>query len=228
MSTGSEARSFDDDAESPPDSHVEDHIDGRYQDTAEPRPERFGWLRTLQAASTRRALLLTALGGLLIAGLITALPVGQGQAGLAGYLEANPVPITGSRGNDAFNDAKAGDCLNWPDKTPDEATVVDCKDDHRFEVAESVDMRTFPGSEYGPDAAPPSPARIQQISQEQCQVAVRDARRLPASALEIARSFYPGHTFTSSGQNQTRAACACRHLPDRLSRRSQFAIYASP
>ena len=34
-------------------------------------------------------------------------------------------------------------------------------------------MRTFPGSEYGPDAAPPSPSRIQQISQEQCQVAVR-------------------------------------------------------
>jgi hypothetical protein len=34
-------------------------------------------------------------------------------------------------------------------------------------------MRTFPGSEYGPDAPPPSPSRIQQISQEQCQVSVR-------------------------------------------------------
>jgi predicted heme/steroid binding protein len=33
-------------------------------------------------------------------------------------------------------------------------------------------MRTFPGSEYGPDAAPPSPARIQQITQEQCEAAV--------------------------------------------------------
>jgi predicted heme/steroid binding protein len=33
-------------------------------------------------------------------------------------------------------------------------------------------MRTFPGSEYGPNAAPPSPARIQQISQEQCEAAV--------------------------------------------------------
>ena len=51
--------------------------------------------------------------------------------------------------------------------------IVDCKDDHRFEVAESVDMRTFPGSEYGPDAAPPSIARIQQISQEQCSAAVK-------------------------------------------------------
>ena len=34
-------------------------------------------------------------------------------------------------------------------------------------------MRTFPGSEYGPDAAPPSIARIQQISQEQCSAAVK-------------------------------------------------------
>jgi predicted heme/steroid binding protein len=35
-------------------------------------------------------------------------------------------------------------------------------------------MSTFPGSEYGPDAAPPSPARIQQISQEQCSAAARN------------------------------------------------------
>ncbi|MCB0946831.1 MAG: septum formation family protein, partial [Mycobacterium sp.] len=55
------------------------------------------------------------------------------------------------------------DCLNWPDKSPDAATIVDCSGDHRFEVAEAIDMRTFPGAEYGPDAPPPSEARIQQI-----------------------------------------------------------------
>ena len=85
---------------------------------------------------------------------------------------ANAISL-GLRGAETFGKAKSGDCLNWPERTPDAAEVVDCKDEHRFEVAESVDMRTFPGSEYGPDAAPPSPARIQQISQEQCQVAVR-------------------------------------------------------
>ncbi|MGH3555788.1 MAG: septum formation family protein, partial [Mycobacterium sp.] len=43
------------------------------------RLPRVGWLHTFQATSTRRALLLTALGGLLIAGLVTALPaVGGG------------------------------------------------------------------------------------------------------------------------------------------------------
>ena len=133
-----------------------------------PRAE---WLTALQASATRRALLLTALGGLLIAGLVTALPIGGGPGRLAGYID--PVPSTGSKGNDAFNHATSGNCLMWPDRMPEAATIVDCKDDHRFEVAESIDMRTFPGSEYGPDAPPPSATRIEQISQEQCESAVR-------------------------------------------------------
>lgn len=135
----------------------------------EPRCERFGWL----PASTRRALLLTALGGLLIAGLITALPIGGSHGVLGGYLKSDPLPGSGLGGNEAFGKANAGDCLSWPGGTPDSAAIVDCNDDHRFEVAQLVDMRTFPGSEYGADAAPPSPARIQQIVQEQCEVAVQ-------------------------------------------------------
>jgi predicted heme/steroid binding protein len=140
------------------------------------RLPRIEWLTTLQgslqASTTRRALLLTALGGLLIAGLVTALPIaGSGPGRLTGFI--NPVPPTGAKGNNAFNHASAGDCLMWPDQTPEAASLVDCKDEHRFEIAESVDMRTFPGSEYGPDAAPPSAARIEQISREQCESAVR-------------------------------------------------------
>jgi len=130
--------------------------------------QRVAWWQSLQAASTRRALLLTALGGLLIAGFITAMPGKDGSNGLT----ASTISL-GPRGNDTFDHAKNGDCLNWPERTPDAAEIVDCKDEHRFEVAESVDMRTFPGSEYGPDAAPPSAARIQQISQEQCSTAVK-------------------------------------------------------
>jgi uncharacterized membrane protein YgcG len=133
-----------------------------------PRAE---WLTALQASATRRALLLTALGGLLIAGLVTALPIGGGPGRLTGYID--PVPSTGSKGNDAFNRAASGNCLMWPDRMPEAATIVDCKDEHRFEVAESIDMRTFPGSEYGPEAPPPSATRIEQISQEQCESAVR-------------------------------------------------------
>ncbi|TRW88904.1 hypothetical protein FK535_01100 [Mycolicibacterium sp. 018/SC-01/001] len=149
-----------------------------------PQPRAARWWHSLQAEGTRRALLLTALGGLLIAGVITALP----QADPAGSLTANSISL-GSRGNDTFDHAKSGDCLNWPERTPDAAEVVDCTAEHRFEVAESVDMRTFPGSEYGPDAAPPSTARIQQISQEQCTAAVR--RYLGAN-------FDPNSKFTIS------------------------------
>lgn len=137
-------------------------------------PAGFRWAHNLQARATRRALLLTALGGLLIAGLVTAIPVGGGPGRLAGYLESNPVPSTGTRSDAAFNRAGSGDCLMWPDATPESSSIVNCADDHKFEVAESVDMRTFPGSEYGPNAAPPSAARIQQITQEQCDAAVRN------------------------------------------------------
>jgi Septum formation len=142
---------------------------------AEQPPAGFHWPRTLAPAATRRALLLTALGGLLIAGLITAIPsVGTGSGRLASYIDNNPVPSAGTRSNPAFSRATSGSCLMWPEGTPDSAAIANCADDHRFEVAESVDMRTFPGSEYGPTAAPPSPARIQQITQEQCEAAVRN------------------------------------------------------
>lgn len=132
----------------------------------QPATER--WWQSLAAASTRRALLLTALGALLIAGLITALPRSQGANSVPGAIALGP------RGNDTFNHVKRGDCLNWPGRNPDAAQIVDCKDNHRFEVAQSVDMRTFPGSEYGPGAPPPSVERIKQISQEQCTPSVRN------------------------------------------------------
>ena len=142
-------------SEAPP---VEDHDE---------EPPRRRWSGALHAKSARRALLLTALGGLLIAGTVTALPI-RNNAALTNVVPADPL----GSANPAFVNAKAGDCLNWPDSGMDTATIVDCKDDHRFEVAESVDMRAFPGSEFGPDADPPSPARIQQITLEQCQPAV--------------------------------------------------------
>lgn len=159
----------------PPDSEAESSPHGEAAPAqAEPPGAGFRWPRALQASATRRALLLTALGALLIAGLVTAIPaVTTGPGHLAGYIDNNPVPSTGAKNNAAFNRAIGGDCLTWPDAMPEAATIVSCSDDHRFEVAESIDMRTFPGSEYGPNAAPPSPARIQQISQEQCEAAVR-------------------------------------------------------
>ncbi|WP_102145237.1 septum formation family protein [Mycobacterium hubeiense] len=158
------------------------------------------WWNSLQATSTRRALLLTALGGLLIAGLITALPRSEGANGLT----ASSISL-GPRGNDTFDHAKSGDCLNWPDRTPDAAEIVDCNEEHRFEVASSVDMRTFPGSEYGPNAAPPSAARIQQISQEQCTAAVRrylGAKYDPNSRFTVSMLWSGDKAWRQSGERR--------------------------
>ena len=163
------------------------------------------WWRSLQATPTRRALLLTALGGLLIAGVTTALPAGADNASPLGSLAPKAIPSTGSRSSATFDSAHNGDCLNWPNKSPDQASIVDCKDDHRFEVAESVDMRTFPGSEYGPGAAPPSPARIQQISQEQCQAAVRrylGTHYDPNSKFTIGMLWSGDKAWTQSGERR--------------------------
>ncbi|MGB8389566.1 septum formation family protein [Mycobacterium sp.] len=160
-------------------SEVSKDSEGSETDAPAAEPEQspagLRWPRSLQATATRRTLLLTALGGLLIAGLVTAIPVvGTGPGRLAGYIDSNPVPSTGTKGSAAVNRATSGDCLMWPDSSPESASIVNCADDHKFEVAESVDMRTFPGSEYGPNADPPSPARIEQITQEQCEASVRN------------------------------------------------------
>src|ERR1700681_2744081 len=77
-------------------------------DEAQQSSPRVVWWRSLQATSTRRALLLTALGGLLIAGVLTALPRSHDPTGLTG--SANSIPLTGARGNATFNHAKSGDC----------------------------------------------------------------------------------------------------------------------
>ena len=60
-------------------------------DEAEHRTPKVAWWRSLHATSTRRALLLTALGGLLIAGVLTALPRGEGPNSRSGRRD-NPGP----------------------------------------------------------------------------------------------------------------------------------------
>lgn len=130
-----------------------------------PAARRTSW-KDLHASPAQRGLILTALGGLLVAGVLTLLPSDPGSISPLGFGGGSAVT---SRVSGTFSHAKAGDCLTWPDRSPDAVQIVDCKDDHRFEVAQALDLSTFPGSEYGPDAAPPSADRIKQISLEQCQ-----------------------------------------------------------
>ncbi|HTM85360.1 MAG TPA: septum formation family protein, partial [Mycobacterium sp.] len=101
----------------------------------------------------------------------TAVPV-IGAGGLIGYLSNNSEPVAAARGTSAFSQAVAGDCLTWPEDDSQAVSVVDCGAEHRFEVAEAVDLRTFPGSEYRPDAPAPSMERLEEIGKEQCERAV--------------------------------------------------------
>ena len=100
---------------------------------------------------------------------------------------------------------KIGDCLNWSAGIPDEAEVVDCAGDHRFEVVEVTDLSTFPGGEYGPDAAPPSANRIQQISQEHCSPAVQrylGARFDPNSRFTVTMLWSGDEVWRDSGERR--------------------------
>jgi predicted heme/steroid binding protein len=145
--------------------------------------------------------MLTALGALLIAGIVTAAPVSE-RGPLGRYTAAEGLRPAA---NPTFADATPGTCITWPDDSPDTAAVVDCNADHRFEVAESIDLRTYPGTEYGPDAAPPSPARIQQISAEQCEPAVKrylGAKYDPNSRFSISLLWAGDKAWQQSGERR--------------------------
>ena len=129
---------------------------------------------SVRAAAARRSLLLIALGAVLAVGLVTALPsIGIPRTMLATLFGGHPKAHDEVSVGNAINHAVAGECLNWPNQAPESASIINCSAQHRFEVAASIDMRTFPGAEYAPSAEPPSPTRIQQISVEQCEPAVR-------------------------------------------------------
>jgi predicted heme/steroid binding protein len=71
-------------------------------------------------------------------------------------------------------------------------------------VAEAVDMSAFPGTEYASNAAAPSAARIQQITQEQCQPAVKSYLGIkydPNSRFGVGM-MWPGTKAWSAGERR--------------------------
>jgi hypothetical protein len=82
-----------------------------------------------------RQALCVLLGGVLFGGVVTLVEIDARDADVS--VDAG----AGSRANVVFSNAEPGSCLNWPDNAPDKPSFVQCRDDHRFEVAESVDVR---------------------------------------------------------------------------------------
>jgi hypothetical protein len=66
--------------------------------------DRTAWWQSLHATSTRRGLLLTAHGGLLIAGLLTALPGGEDGKNPIGLISGTAL---GARGSDTSTTPRA-------------------------------------------------------------------------------------------------------------------------
>ena len=90
---------------------------------------------TSRGAVIRRALVILAFAGLLVGGIIVA------TSSTTNRQAATPTPA--GHINYVFNNAKSGDCLSWPTNSPAQAYFVDCRDQHLFEVAESVGMSNF-------------------------------------------------------------------------------------
>ena len=93
------------------------------------------------------------------------------QQGGGSSVNEQSIVGTAESGVELLDRVKIGDCLYWPWGRPDQAEIVDCTREHRFEVVEAIDLSTLPGGE--PGAAPPAPDRVQQISQERCDIAAR-------------------------------------------------------
>jgi hypothetical protein len=63
--------------------------------------------------------------------------------------------------------ATSGDCLTWPSGQPDRPTAVDCRGDHRFEVADAVEIDTVTDAS-GADPA----AHLDRVFRDVCPAAV--------------------------------------------------------
>jgi hypothetical protein len=105
------------------------------------------------AKSTRRALAIMALGGLLIGGVTVLTSHATPHSRSANAAETP---------NGAVDTAGSGDCLSWPKDSERAAHVVPCGDEHLFEVAASGEMhdsqqpcqlavQRYLGNRYDPD-----------------------------------------------------------------------------
>jgi hypothetical protein len=92
----------------------------------------------LRAVSAHQVLI-TALCGLLVAGVVTVVQLRIDDASRASSSD----DVAARRATVVFGSAWRGDCLTWPENSPDRPSFVLCRDDHLFEVAQSVDMRNF-------------------------------------------------------------------------------------
>ncbi|WKD59998.1 septum formation family protein [Corynebacterium caspium] len=114
---------------------------------------------------------------------VRALIIGCAIAAVFGTAYTWPYAETGPRAGtttatkpavEPFTTATVGDCLNWDFSETGLVTNFQqssCDTDHRFEITAREDLASYPSSEFGPAASPPSITRQAQLREELCAAA---------------------------------------------------------
>ncbi|NLG54854.1 MAG: septum formation family protein [Rhodococcus sp.] len=127
--------------------------------------------RSMSATTTRRALIAVAVGAVVAA--VATIAIAGGFTGGENLRSGESGPRSSVSGEHAFASAQAGDCLNWttsddPERDRQDVHIVDCSDEHRFEVTAPLDLANYPGAEFGPGARYPGALRFASLRDEHC------------------------------------------------------------
>lgn len=140
-----------------------------------------------------RSVLVAVLIGAVVAGAVLFATGGFSGAGGVGSTE---IGESGTVADD-LSRSEPGDCLQWTVDPPSEATLVDCAEPHRFEVAGTLDTAAFPSSEFAADAQWPGKERFSSIRDENCPAVVD---RYLAGGLDPAGRFGVGLMYPLRSQ----------------------------
>lgn len=126
----------------------------------------------LPPKTTRYALALVLVGAVVAAVLTFVLTGSKHHAALS--VHAPGAQPTGAVAGAAFGTAQPGDCLTWSNPDASDLAKVDCGQPHLFEVAELIDLRAYPSSEFGTGTKLPGVLRFAELKDEHCLPAVRE------------------------------------------------------
>lgn len=191
--------------------------------------------RTVQAAKARRLLALVAIGA------VGAAAVTIGVSGGFDRSENLPAPTAAgsSAGTVSFDSSDAGDCLQWtptddPDTDRQDLAEVSCAEPHRFEVARTVNLATFPVAEFATGSPYPDASRFAALRDEQCVAAVQDytgGRFDPTGRYSVGLMF-PSQAGWANGERsircgiqQTGATSALQEMVGRVADQDQSTVW---
>ncbi|GAB2919123.1 hypothetical protein GCM10027047_15860 [Rhodococcus aerolatus] len=161
-------------------------------------------------ATTRGLLVALAVGALLVAAALTLTTGRPGTSSTA--VASSPlaatgsVPRTGAVSGSAFATATAGTCLTWAAADLSDLAQVPCTEPHLVEVAGSVDLARYPGTEFGPSAPFPGTVRLTQLRDEVCEPVAQDYLdgRLDPYGLYSVGLVNPGEAAWAAGERTLR------------------------